>query len=59
MDKKLQQMSSKVNVFGAKAPPRFVTIDLKPQGGAAMTAEQEQMLKSFMLQSVHLDVALN
>jgi polar amino acid transport system substrate-binding protein len=25
-------MSSKISVFGAKAPPRFIKIDLKPQG---------------------------
>ncbi len=52
-------MSSKVSVFGMKAPPRFIKIYLKPQGGATITAEQEQLLKSFMLQSVHLDASLN
>jgi hypothetical protein len=52
-------MSSKVSVFGAKAPHRFIKIDLEQPGNPSMTPEQEQLLKSFMLQSVHLDVSLN
>ena len=38
------------------ARPRFIKIELSPQSGAS---DAQQLLKSFMLQSVHLDVSLN
>jgi Mg-chelatase subunit ChlD len=44
---------------GTEPPHRFIKLDLTPQDEASMTIEQEQLLKSFMLQSVHLDVSLN
>jgi hypothetical protein len=50
---------SRVNVFGTPTPPRFIKLDLSLQGEQSMPPEQEQLLKSFMLQSVHLDVSLN
>jgi hypothetical protein len=40
-------------------PPRFIDLRLAPQDAPSLTAEQDQLLKSFMLQSVHLDVSLN
>ena len=43
----------------ATTPPRFVKLDLSLQGAQSMPSEQEKLLKSFMLQSVHLDVSLN
>ena len=43
----------------SEPPPPFIKLDLMPQDSASMTVEQEQLLKSFMLQSVHLDVSLN
>jgi hypothetical protein len=51
--------TSKINVFGAKTSPRFIKLDLSPPLGSSVPAEQYQLLKSFMLQSVHLDVSLN
>jgi Mg-chelatase subunit ChlD len=41
------------------SPPRFIKLDLTPQDALSLPKEQEQLLKSFMLQSVHLDVSLN
>jgi hypothetical protein len=50
---------SRIKVFGPSTSPRFIKLDLSLQGEQSMPPEQEQLLKSFMLQSVHLDVSLN
>jgi Mg-chelatase subunit ChlD len=49
----------RINVFGASNSPRFIKLDLSLQGAQHVPPEQNQLLKSFMLQSVHLDVSLN
>ena len=44
---------------GSSLAPRFVKIELSSQSSEASSLEAQQLLKSFMLQSVHLDVSLN
>ena len=48
-----------VTAMSSHNPPRFIKLDLAPQDEPSLSSEQEQLLKSFMLQSVHLDVSLN
>jgi hypothetical protein len=49
------------NPPGAADPPRFIKIELLPQANPSNPPTQDamQLLKSFMLQSAHLDVSLN
>lgn len=51
--------SQRIHVFGAKPAPSYIKVDLKPQGEPSMTLENELLLKSFMLQTVHCDVSVN
>jgi hypothetical protein len=44
---------------GSSLSPRFIKIELSSQSSEALSLEAQQLLKSFMLQSVHLDVSLN
>jgi hypothetical protein len=44
---------------GSSLAPRFIKIELSSQSSEASSSEAQQLLKSFMLQSVHLDVSLN
>ena len=48
-----------MNVFGAHSSPRFIKLELALPGAQSMSPDAEQLLKSFMLQSVHLDASVN